>query len=42
MHSGDLGVLDEEGYCRIVGRIKDMVIRGGGEHLFFASSKVWI
>jgi fatty-acyl-CoA synthase len=29
MHSGDLAVLDEEGYCNIVGRIKDMVIRGG-------------
>jgi fatty-acyl-CoA synthase len=29
MHTGDLGVLDDEGYCRIVGRIKDMVIRGG-------------
>jgi fatty-acyl-CoA synthase len=29
MHTGDLGVLDEEGYGRIVGRIKDMVIRGG-------------
>ncbi|MEA1834386.1 AMP-binding protein [Methylobacterium durans] len=29
MHSGDLAVLDEEGFCNIVGRIKDMVIRGG-------------
>ena len=29
MHSGDLAVIDEEGYCNIVGRIKDMVIRGG-------------
>ena len=29
MHTGDLGVIDEEGYCNIVGRIKDMVIRGG-------------
>ena len=27
--SGDVAVLDEEGYCQIVGRIKDMVIRGG-------------
>ncbi|MBA4285067.1 MAG: AMP-binding protein [Xanthomonadaceae bacterium] len=29
MHTGDLATLDEAGYCRIVGRIKDMVIRGG-------------
>ena len=29
LHSGDLGVMDEEGYYRITGRIKDMIIRGG-------------
>ena len=29
MHTGDLGVIDEAGYGNIVGRIKDMVIRGG-------------
>ena len=29
MHTGDLAVLDDEGYCNIVGRVKDMVIRGG-------------
>lgn len=29
MHTGDLAVMDDEGYCNIVGRIKDMVIRGG-------------
>jgi len=29
MHSGDLAVIDEAGYARIVGRIKDMIIRGG-------------
>ena len=28
-HTGDLGIMDEEGYVRIVGRIKEMVIRGG-------------
>ena len=29
MHTGDLAVMTEDGYCNIVGRIKDMVIRGG-------------
>lgn len=29
MHSGDLAIIDEEGYINIVGRIKDMIIRGG-------------
>jgi fatty-acyl-CoA synthase len=29
MHTGDLATLDTEGYCNIVGRIKDMIIRGG-------------
>ncbi|MGH3586523.1 MAG: AMP-binding protein [Pseudonocardia sp.] len=29
MHTGDLAVMREDGYCQIVGRIKDMVIRGG-------------
>ena len=29
MHTGDLATMDEEGYVNIVGRIKDMVIRGG-------------
>ncbi len=29
MHTGDLAVVDAEGYCNIVGRIKDVVIRGG-------------
>jgi fatty-acyl-CoA synthase len=33
MHSGDLATIDEEGYCDIVGRLKDMVIRGG-ENLY--------
>jgi fatty-acyl-CoA synthase len=33
MHTGDLGIIDDEGYCNIVGRIKDMVIRGG-ENLY--------
>jgi fatty-acyl-CoA synthase len=28
-HTGDLGTMDDEGYFRIVGRLKDMVIRGG-------------
>lgn len=29
MHTGDIGVIDEHGYCNIVGRVKDMIIRGG-------------
>ncbi len=29
MHTGDLAPIDEEGYCSIVGRVKDMIIRGG-------------
>ncbi|WP_295646600.1 AMP-binding protein [uncultured Methylibium sp.] len=33
MHTGDLATIDAEGYCNIVGRLKDMVIRGG-ENLY--------
>jgi acyl-CoA synthetase (AMP-forming)/AMP-acid ligase II len=33
LRTGDLTVMDERGYCRIVGRLKDMIIRGG-ENLF--------
>ncbi len=29
LHTGDLGTVDEEGYFRVTGRIKDMIIRGG-------------
>ena len=29
MHTGDIGIMDDEGYLNITGRIKDMVIRGG-------------
>jgi fatty-acyl-CoA synthase len=29
MHTGDIATLDDDGFCNIVGRIKDMVIRGG-------------
>lgn len=29
MHTGDLAIMDEEGYCSITGRVKDMIIRGG-------------
>ena len=29
LHSGDLGEMDEQGYVKITGRIKDMIIRGG-------------
>lgn len=29
LHSGDIGIMDNEGYVQVVGRIKDMIIRGG-------------
>ena len=29
MHTGDLAMMDDDGYLNIVGRIKDMIIRGG-------------
>jgi fatty-acyl-CoA synthase len=38
MHTGDLATIDAEGYCNIVGRIKDMVIRGG-ENVYPRESK---
>ncbi len=29
MHTGDLAVMRDDGYCVVIGRIKDMIIRGG-------------
>lgn len=29
LYTGDLAVMDENGYCKITGRLKDMIIRGG-------------
>src|SRR5690606_8901464 len=47
MHTGDLAVMDEQGHVRIVGRSKDMIIRGGEniypreqEEIFFAHPAV--
>lgn len=47
MHTGDLAVLNEQGYCNIVGRVKDMIIRGGEniypreiEEFLFRNNKV--
>jgi len=47
LHTGDLGSMDERGYCRIGGRLKDMIIRGGEniypreiEHVLFSHEDV--
>lgn len=29
LHTGDIGSMDEQGYCRVLGRLRDMIIRGG-------------
>ena len=34
MHTGDEAVFDDEGYCRITGRIKDIIIRGDSTFTF--------
>ena len=41
LHSGDLGSMDENGYVRITGRIKDMIIRGG-ENIYPAEIEAWL
>lgn len=33
LHTGDLAVLDTNGFARVVGRIKEIIVRGGGESL---------
>jgi len=41
LHSGDLGTMDDAGYVRITGRIKDMIIRGG-ENIYPAEIEAWL
>ncbi len=41
LHSGDLGTMDANGYVRITGRIKDMIIRGG-ENIYPAEIEEWL
>ncbi len=41
LHSGDLGTMDEAGYVRITGRIKEMIIRGG-ENIYPAEIEEWL
>jgi fatty-acyl-CoA synthase len=41
MHTGDLGVMDDDGYVRITGRSKDMVIRGG-ENIYPAEVEAFL
>ena len=41
LHSGDLGTMDGEGYVRITGRLKDMIIRGG-ENIYPAEIEVFL
>jgi len=41
MHTGDLATLDEEGFCTITGRLKDMIIRGG-ENIYPAEIETFL
>ena len=41
MHSGDLATIDDDGFCRIVGRKKDMIIRGG-ENIYPAEVEAYL
>lgn len=41
LHSGDLGCMDEDGYLRITGRLKEMIIRGG-ENIYPAEIEAYL
>ena len=38
-HTGDLVSMDDDGYCRVVGRLKDMIKRGGEAESFRVRSR---
>lgn len=41
LHSGDLGSMDADGYVRITGRLKEMIIRGG-ENIYPPEIEAWL
>ena len=40
LHTGDLAEVDDDGYYKITGRLKDMIIRGGGKRLSSGNRRI--